>query len=766
MKLQLVFLIATLAAAGCAPRAMVKTQNSAPPAAATPTAVPLPQVPSLVNVHGVVSDADYQQAVQRVAGAEVDRHNTDDFSLIAQYQYNHSDLPNSLKNYQKIALVSDSESDKAQYMVGQIYYDKKDYLPALAAFQNVFQKFPGSSYAAQSRQMMEFLMGYSLNLEDLRSFVTNYPNSPLKCTALFQLGSHEAQAGLQTEAIDHLSAFVQQCGSHPSLSSARLLLQSLEEQQQGKSWKIGVLVPTTGRFKSFGESVLNGITLAMEEANQAGGSRKPMSILVRDTMGDPTQAVKVFQDLSKDGSLDAVIGPVVSSEIASVAPLSNQQRIVLICPSDSRDGLSTLGPYLFSNSMTNEMQGRVIAHYAMDHLGLRRFGMLSPDDGYGQTLSDSFQKTVEAAGGTITASATYPANSTDFKAQLVQLGGQDPGASKENDRENNRRLEELNYNLTKEIGKIFIKAKDVMAASSAPSTTASAVAFVPLVEALGNTAAPSVAKSVNTTVKSVFPSQTQFAIRTDDLVQQSLTLLPVEYRGTTLSATADQWGEVAQDMQATLIITGRIIGTNTPDEPASHSTWDYSISFEAFQLDPVKNTFVKIYQNKVPYSIIKPTALIQANTGFQALYLPAHSGEIPLLASQAHFYNLNPVFLGGHLWENETVRQEGGKDVEGSYFVTGFYVDSQQGSTKKFAEDYLKRFAKRPDLLAAQAYDAAMLLLKATAASANRDDIHNNLLAIKDFDGVSGKTTFGGHGEADKVVPVLKIQGGKLEQVQ
>jgi hypothetical protein len=39
-------------------------------------------------------------------------------------------------------------------------------------------------------------------------------------------------------------------------------------------------------------------------------------------------------------------------------------------------------------------------------------------------------------------------------------------------------------------------------------------------------------------------------------------------------------------------------------------------------------------------------------------------------------------------------------------------------------------------------------------------------LEIKDFDGVCGKTTFGGHGEANKIVPVLKIEGGKYKQVQ
>lgn len=68
--------------------------------------------------------------------------------------------------------------------------------------------------------------------------------------------------------------------------------------------------------------------------------------------------------------------------------------------------------------------------------------------------------------------------------------------------------------------------------------------------------------------------------------------------------------------------------------------------------------------------------------------------------------------------------------------------------------------------MASQAFDAARLLLQATAASNTREDIHNQLLNIRDFDGVSGKTSFAGRGEADKVVPVLKIQNGAFQQVQ
>jgi ABC-type branched-subunit amino acid transport system substrate-binding protein len=445
--------------------------------------------------------------------------------------------------------------------------------------------------------------------------------------------------------------------------------------------------------------------------------------------------------------------------------LADERRITMICPAASRDGLSTLGPYIFSDSMTNEMQGRAIARYAVEKLGLKKFAILAPQDVYGQTLADQFQKTVQAMGATVMAQQTYLPGSTDFKKQLVALGGQDPESNKENDRENTRRWGELRYNLGKEAEKVLLKVKDLRD-SSGKATDPPVVAFVPMVEGLGNTLCPSVVKDVNDAIREGFKGKDLFTFRTDDIVKQSLPRLPIELKGNTLTATADQWAEVAQDMQANILITGHIVEPTPENDWTPYPNWDYNIHFEAFWVNPKTNQMTRFYQSKIPFKPFKPASLVRAQGGYQALYLPAHAAEVPLLTSQIHFYDLAPVFLGGHLWDNETILQEGAKDMEGSYFVTGFYVDSQQAATKKFVEEYQKKFAKRPDLYAAQAYDAMRLLIQASNLSTTRDDIHTNLMQIKGFDGVSGLTDFGGKNEADKLVPVIHIQGGKYQQVQ
>ena len=197
-----------------------------------------------------------------------------------------------------------------------------------------------------------------------------------------------------------------------------------------------------------------------------------------------------------------------------------------------------------------------MALYAVNRLGFKRFGILAPDDNYGQTLADSFQKTVEAVGGTVTASQTYPPGFTDYKKQLMAMGGQDPESTKENEREKTRRLEELKYNISKEIGKILLKARDVSGASGAEATATPSIALVPFVEALSNTACPSQVKDVMAAAKASL-DQGDFTVRNDDLVKQAMTRLPVEFKGNTREVTAEQWGTSRRICRPLLSSPGR-----------------------------------------------------------------------------------------------------------------------------------------------------------------------------------------------------------------
>jgi len=57
--------------------------------------------------------------------------------------------------------------------------------------------------------------------------------------------------------------------------------------------KIGVIGPFTGPSSDFGQPMLHGIQLAVDEINAVGGYLgRPLSLVVKDDQGNPDQGLK------------------------------------------------------------------------------------------------------------------------------------------------------------------------------------------------------------------------------------------------------------------------------------------------------------------------------------------------------------------------------------------------------------------------------------------------------------------------------------------
>jgi ABC-type branched-subunit amino acid transport system substrate-binding protein len=739
-----------LLAAGCATKSHVRPGEGGLPG------------PSLTDLKKPVTSDQYRESLAAIEGKDFTRKNAEHFMTVAQYRFNQGDFKGALETYQKVvaAATGGPANARAQYMVGHCYYEDRQYLPALSAFQKTQSLFPGTPGAQASRQMTDFVLQYALSTGELRTFLGNYPDSPARCTALFHLGRRESEEQMGGEAVADLNRFTQECPSHPSVQAANLLLADWQNRKQGQGRRVGVLVPRTGRLAALGASILNGVNLALDEARDGApaGSAPDLTVSVKDTQGDSVAAVRAFKELVQEGGVHVVVGPVTKEEIGAVAPLANDLRIVFISPSASREGFSALGPYVFRNSMTNEMQGRAMARYATGSLGLKRFAVLSPEDGYGETLAQSFMQEVAARGGTVTAWHTYFPNTSDFKRPLLELGGFDPTDLKENERENDRRTQQLEYTLQKEVRKLLMSY-------SAASNTGNAVALVPLPEGLTNTACPSIAPSVRRVLQSALEESARMSVRKSDLVEQAVTRLPDDVRGTTLPAKAEDWADIMGEVQASLLLTGRIVETDPGDEWGRDDTWDFVIELEAWWAEG-RSGRMRTLKSRVPYSLYKAPGIIRRPVLYEALYLPAHTREVSLLMTQIRFYDLSPVLLGGHLWEDRSVLKEGGDWPKGAYFVTGFHADSPDGDVQSFVHRYQKKYASKPDLLAAQAYDAMRLVLRASEGALSGEEARRRLSGINGFRGVSGETSFNGGGEAEKKVPVLKIENGRFQQVQ
>lgn len=148
--------------------------------------------------------------------------------------------------------------------------------------------------------------------------------------------------------------------------------------------------------------------------------------------------------------------------------------------------------------------------------------------------------------------------------------------------------------------------------------------------------------------------------------------------------------------------------------------------------------------------------------GFDAIYLPGYAEKIGLLIPQLAFYNITSVTrIGTSSWHSPDLIERAGRHADGAVFTDGFFPESADPAIKTTIDAYRSAYQEEPDILSAQAYDAAAMILSLIK---DRKDtpvaIRDGLLALKDYPGISGATTFSGNRDAQKKLFLIKIEDG------
>jgi ABC-type branched-subunit amino acid transport system substrate-binding protein len=152
---------------------------------------------------------------------------------------------------------------------------------------------------------------------------------------------------------------------------------------------------------------------------------------------------------------------------------------------------------------------------------------------------------------------------------------------------------------------------------------------------------------------------------------------------------------------------------------------------------------------------------------FDALYLPGYAEKVGLLIPQLAFYNITgkPI-IGSNNWHTPDLLERAGRHAEGAVIVDGFYPENEEPAVKAVVDAYRSAYQDDPDILSAQAYDAAaMVLLLLAEKKDTPTTIKEGLLNLKDFPGISGTTSFPGSGEAQKKLFLIRIEDGKFTLV-
>ncbi|MCK4458341.1 MAG: ABC transporter substrate-binding protein [Methanosarcinales archaeon] len=130
--------------------------------------------------------------------------------------------------------------------------------------------------------------------------------------------------------------------------------------------RIGAILPLTGEAAEYGEDAKLGIDLAVEEINAAGGiNGKRIQVVYEDSQATPSQGVSAIQKLTTVDKVPVIIGAMASSVTLAIAPIAEENKVVLLSPASSAPQITEAGDYIFRTEFSDAYGGKAQAELTM-----------------------------------------------------------------------------------------------------------------------------------------------------------------------------------------------------------------------------------------------------------------------------------------------------------------------------------------------------------------------------------------------------------------
>ncbi|WP_375756646.1 ABC transporter substrate-binding protein [Corallococcus exercitus] len=193
---------------------------------------------------------------------------------------------------------------------------------------------------------------------------------------------------------------------------------------------IGEVGSLTGSEATFGVSARNGIDLALQEANAAGGVRgQKLVVRVYDSQGRPEEGAQAATRLIAQDKVVALLGEAASSVSMAMADKAQAGKVPMITPTSTSPEVTKKGDYIFRVCFIDPFQGLVMAKFARENLKLNKVAVLTDNkSAFSVGLADVFNQKFKEFGGTIAGNESYSKGDTDFRAQLTSIKNMKPEA--------------------------------------------------------------------------------------------------------------------------------------------------------------------------------------------------------------------------------------------------------------------------------------------------------------------------------------------------
>lgn len=190
--------------------------------------------------------------------------------------------------------------------------------------------------------------------------------------------------------------------------------------------KIGLSGPFTGGSSSMGVSMRDGVRLATEEINKAGGVLgRQLQLIERDDEAKNERGVQIAQELINKEKVVATLG-FINTGVALASQRFYQEAKIPVMNNVATGSLITHqfddqpANYIFRNAAHDSIQAPMVVEEAVTRRGFKKVAILADSTNYGQLGREDLEKALGLKGIKAVAVEKFNIKDVDMTAQLLK----------------------------------------------------------------------------------------------------------------------------------------------------------------------------------------------------------------------------------------------------------------------------------------------------------------------------------------------------------
>lgn len=190
--------------------------------------------------------------------------------------------------------------------------------------------------------------------------------------------------------------------------------------------KIGVLASLSGPGAPWGQAILYGTQLAVDDVNAKGGlmvGGKPytLQIVAYDDKYQANEAVTAANRLIFEDKVQFIMGPMGGATALAIGPTTEKNKVITTTMAFTPLALGADKPYTFRPILTTSETSQAQINWVVKTRGIKRVGGLFPNDETGQKIIADLEKSYDKAGAPLVAKELFERDRLDMVPLLTRL---------------------------------------------------------------------------------------------------------------------------------------------------------------------------------------------------------------------------------------------------------------------------------------------------------------------------------------------------------